>query len=129
MIDGGKVSGSTLLNVDGSGLGAPTVGDGIEVVTAKNGATTTAQSTRDGFYLASNRMSAGAFEYQLYAGNAKGQGENWYLRSEYRPETMLYSGLASVVRQGDLSLLGNMHQRMGTMRDRVSMKTTVRGRE
>lgn len=113
VIDGGKVSGSTLLNVDGSGLGAPTVGDGIEVVTAKNGATTTAQSTRDGFYLASNRMSAGAFEYQLYAGNAKGQGENWYLRSEYRPETMLYSGLASVVRQGDLSLLGNMHQRMG----------------
>ncbi|AST78865.1 TPA: autotransporter outer membrane beta-barrel domain-containing protein [Citrobacter farmeri] len=113
VIDGGKVSGSTLLKVDGSGLGAPTVGDGIEVVTAKNGATTTAQSTRDGFHLASNRMSAGAFEYQLYAGNAKGQGENWYLRSAYRPETMLYSGLASVVRQGDLSLLGNMHQRMG----------------
>lgn len=26
---------------------------------------------------------------------------------------MLYSGLASVVRQGDISLLGNMHQRMG----------------
>lgn len=113
VIDGGKVSGNTLLKVDGSGLGAPTVGDGIEVVTAKNGATTTAQSTRDGFYLANNRMSAGAFEYQLYAGNAKGLGENWYLRSEYRPETMLYSGLASVVRQGDLSLLGNMHQRMG----------------
>ena len=84
VIDGGKVSGSTLLKVDGSGLGAPTVGDGIEVVTAKNGATTTAQSTRDGFHLASNRMSAGAFEYQLYAGNAKGQGENWYLRSAYR---------------------------------------------
>lgn len=113
VIDGGQVSGSTLLKVDGSGLGAPTAGDGIEVVTAKNGATTTAQSTRDGFYLANNRMSAGAFEYQLYAGNAKGQGENWYLRSAYRPETMLYSGLASVVRQSDLSLLGNMHQRMG----------------
>lgn len=113
IVDGGKVSGSTLLNVDGSGLGAPTVGDGIEVVTAKNGATTTAQSTRDGFYLAADRMSAGAFEYQLFAGNAKGQGENWYLRSAYRPETVLYSGLASIVRQGDLSLLGNMHQRMG----------------
>ncbi len=113
IIDGGKASGSTLLNIDGSGLGAPTVGDGIEVVTALNGATTTAQTSRDAFHLASDRMAAGAFEYQLQAGNAQGQGENWYLRSEYRPETMLYSGLASVVRQGDLSLLGNMHQRMG----------------
>ncbi|WET39597.1 autotransporter outer membrane beta-barrel domain-containing protein [Citrobacter enshiensis] len=113
VIDGGKASGSTLLDVDGSGLGAPTVGDGIEVVTALNGATTTAQSTQDAFHLASDRMAAGAFEYQLHAGNAQGQGENWYLRSEYRPETMLINGLASVVRQGDLSLLGNMHQRMG----------------
>lgn len=113
IIDGGKASGSTLLNVDGSGLGAPTIGDGIEVVTALNGATTTAQTSRDAFHLAADRMAAGAFEYQLHAGNAQGQGENWYLRSEYRPETMLYSGLASVVRQGDISLLGNMHQRMG----------------
>ncbi len=113
IIDGGKVSGSTLLDVDGSGLGAPTIGDGIEVVTALNGATTTAQTSRDAFHLAADCMAAGAFEYQLHAGNALGQGENWYLRSEYRPETMLYSGLASVVRQGDISLLGNMHQRMG----------------
>lgn len=113
IIDGGKASGSTLLDVDGSGLGAPTIGDGIEVVTALNGATTTAQTSRDAFHLTADRMAAGAFEYQLHAGNAQGQGENWYLRSEYRPETMLYSGLASVVRQGDISLLGNMHQRMG----------------
>ncbi|HAT3899252.1 TPA: autotransporter outer membrane beta-barrel domain-containing protein [Citrobacter freundii] len=113
IIDGGKASGSTLLDVDGSGLGAPTIGDGIEVVTALNGATTTAQTSRDAFHLAADRMAAGSFEYQLHAGNAQGQGENWYLRSEYRPETMLYSGLASVVRQGDISLLGNMHQRMG----------------
>ncbi|EOF7608562.1 autotransporter outer membrane beta-barrel domain-containing protein [Citrobacter freundii] len=113
IIDGGKASGSTLLDVDGSGLGAPTIGDGIEVVTALNGATTTAQTSRDAFHLAADRMAAGAFEYQLHAGNAQGQGENWYLRSEYRPETMLYSGLASVVCQGDISLLGNMHQRMG----------------
>lgn len=113
IIDGGKASGSTLLDVDGSGLGAPTIGDGIEVVTALNGATTTAQTSRDAFHLAADRMAAGAFEYQLHAGNAQGLGENWYLRSEYRPETMLYSGLASVVRQGDISLLGNMHQRMG----------------
>lgn len=113
IIDGGKASGSTLLDVDGSGLGAPTIGDGIEVVTALNGATTTAQTSRDAFHLAADRMAAGAFEYQLHAGNAQGQGENWYLRSEYRPETMLYSGLTSVVRQGDISLLGNMHQRMG----------------
>lgn len=113
VIDGGKANGRTLLNVDGAGLGEPTQGDGIEVVTALNNATTTAQSSRDAFHLSSGQMSAGAFKYQLYAGNAQGQGENWYLRSEYRPETMLYSGLASIVRQGDLSLLGNMHQRMG----------------
>ena len=113
IIDGGQASGNTLLDVDGSGLGAPTVGDGIEVVTALNGATTTAQTSQDAFHLAAGRMAAGAFEYELHAGNAQGQGENWYLRSEYRPETMIYSGLASVIRQGDISLLGNMHQRMG----------------
>lgn len=71
IIDGGKASGSTLLDVDGSGLGAPTIGDGIEVVTALNGATTTAQTSRDAFHLAADRMAAGAFEYQLHAGNAQ----------------------------------------------------------
>lgn len=113
VIDGGHASGSTLLDVDGSGLGAATVGNGIEVVTALNGATTTAQTSRDAFHLASTIMAAGAFDYQLYAGDAQGQGDNWYLRSQYRPEAMLFSGLPSVVRQGDISLLGNMHQRMG----------------
>jgi outer membrane autotransporter protein len=64
------------------GLGAQTTGNGIEVVTALNGATSTAQTTKSAFALAGNgHVDAGAFEYRLYAADAGGAGENWYLRS------------------------------------------------
>ena len=63
------------------GLGALTSGNGIEVITAKNGATTTAQTTKDAFMLAGGQVNAGAYEYRLYAADANGAGETWYLRS------------------------------------------------
>ena len=63
------------------GLGALTAGNGIEVVSALNGATTTAQTSKDAFALAGGHVDAGAFEYRLYAADAAGAGENWYLRS------------------------------------------------
>ena len=63
------------------GLGALTNGNGIEVISALNGATTTAQTTKDAFALAGGHVDAGAFEYRLYAADAGGAGENWYLRS------------------------------------------------
>ncbi|MDM0104149.1 autotransporter outer membrane beta-barrel domain-containing protein [Variovorax sp. J22R24] len=80
---GASASGNTTVRITNlGGLGAQTTGNGIEVVSARNGATTTAQSTRDAFALANGHVDAGAFEYRLYAADAQGAGENWYLRSE-----------------------------------------------
>ncbi|WP_354339446.1 autotransporter outer membrane beta-barrel domain-containing protein [Variovorax paradoxus] len=122
------------------GLGALTTGNGIEVVSALSGATTTAQTTKDAFSLAGGHVDAGAYEYRLYAADASGAGENWYLRSTttattgtggstggttggtdtsavqvpaYRAEVPLLSALPSQVRQADLAMIGNLHQRIG----------------
>ncbi|MGJ7498299.1 autotransporter outer membrane beta-barrel domain-containing protein [Variovorax sp. RT4R15] len=128
------------------GLGALTTGNGIEVVSALNGATTTAQTTKDAFALAGGHVDAGAFEYRLHAADATGAGENWYLRSTtttptpatpgssgstgstsspgstgtiavqvptYRAEVPLLSALPSQVRQMNLAMIGNLHQRIG----------------
>ncbi|PSL80759.1 hypothetical protein C7T35_30810, partial [Variovorax sp. WS11] len=77
-------SGSTTLQITNlGGLGGQTVGNGIEVITALNGATTTAQTTKSAFALGGvGHVDAGAFEYRLYAADAVGAGENWYLRSD-----------------------------------------------
>ncbi len=78
-----SASGNTTVRITNlAGLGAQTTGNGIEVVSARNGATTTAQTTRDAFALAGGHVDAGAFEYRLYAADAQGAGENWYLRTE-----------------------------------------------
>jgi len=79
---GASASGKTTVQITNlGGLGGLTSGNGIEVVSARNGATTTAQTTRDAFTLANGHVDAGAFEYKLYAGDALGSGESWYLRS------------------------------------------------
>ncbi|VTU25078.1 Outer membrane protein IcsA autotransporter precursor [Variovorax sp. PBL-H6] len=79
---GASASGHTTLRITNlGGLGALTTGNGIEVVSARNGATTTAQTTRDAFTLANGHVDAGAYEYRLHAADAQGAGENWYLRS------------------------------------------------
>ncbi len=75
-------SGNTSVQiVNLGGLGALTSGNGIEVISARNGATTTAQTTRSAFSLAGGHVDAGAFEYRLHPADAQGAGENWYLRS------------------------------------------------
>jgi outer membrane autotransporter protein len=81
-------------------------------------------------------IDAGAYEYRLYAADADGAGENWYLRSTtnviappppgaevtppppvvvptYRAEVPMISALSSQTRQGDLAMLGNLHRRVG----------------
>lgn len=79
---GASAGGHTTLRITNlGGLGALTTGNGIEVVSARNGATTTAQTTRDAFTLANGHVDAGAYEYRLHAADAQGAGENWYLRS------------------------------------------------
>ncbi|MET3183647.1 UNVERIFIED_ORG: outer membrane autotransporter protein [Variovorax guangxiensis] len=145
-------SGTTNVQITNiGGLGALTSGNGIEVVSAINGATTTAQTTKNAFALSGGHVDAGAYEYRLYAADASGAGENWYLRSTaavvvppatgggsgtgtssggnsaggssgggtvvtiptYRAEVPLYAALPEQFRQANLSMLGNMHQRMG----------------
>lgn len=145
-----SATGSTSLKITNlGGLGAQTTGSGIEVVSAINGATTTAQTSKNAFSLAGGHVDAGAFSYQLYAADASGAGENWYLRSStttpvdpvppgppgppfplfpdrpglpgggggtvttYRSEVPLLAALPAQLRQSDLSMLGNLHRRIG----------------
>jgi outer membrane autotransporter protein len=124
-------SGNTTVQVVNlGGLGALTSGNGIELVSALDGATTTAQSTKDAFALQGGHVDAGAYEYRLQPGDAAGAGENWYLRSTstlippgppappievptYRAEVPLFAALPEQLRQGNLAMLGNLHQRIG----------------
>jgi fibronectin-binding autotransporter adhesin len=133
VIDGGAATGKSSVQVTNlGGLGALTSGNGIEVITAQNGATTTAQTTKDAFALAGGHVDAGAYEYRLYAADAAGAGENWFLRSTtnavtppttpgaptvpvitYRAEASLYAALPSQLRQGNLAMLGDVRKRVG----------------
>ncbi|UST53977.1 autotransporter outer membrane beta-barrel domain-containing protein [Comamonadaceae bacterium OTU4NAUVB1] len=190
VLDGANASasGRTTVQVTNlGGLGAPTTGNGIEVVAARNGATTTAQTTRSAFALAGGHVDAGAYAYTLHAADAGGAGESWYLRStapavvtppvatpppsvttptttpttpttpvptpvttpatpttpvapttgasqdstlsatvrpgpaapagapvpSYRAEVPLFAALPQQLRQADLAMLGNLHQRIG----------------
>jgi len=129
---GATASGRTTVQIANlGGLGALTGGDGIEVISARNGATTTAQTTKDAFSLAGGHVDAGAYEYRLYAADATGAGENWYLRSSiaspaapgvpgvpasvatYRAEASLYAALAGQLRLGNLAMLGDLRKRVG----------------
>lgn len=133
-------SGTTNVQITNlGGLGALTSGNGIEVISAVNGATTTAQTTKSAFNLAGGHVDAGAYQYRLYAADASGAGENWYLRSTmtvdpvtgapvtgggsstgggvlvptYRSEVPLYAALPEQLRQSNLAMLSNLHQRVG----------------
>lgn len=79
LIRGGVATGATGLTVHNvRGVGARTAGNGIEVVAATDGGSTSAGT----FHLASP-VQAGAYEYLLYrGGNTVGSKDNWYLRSQ-----------------------------------------------
>ncbi|WP_341523875.1 autotransporter outer membrane beta-barrel domain-containing protein [Pseudomonas sp. G.S.17] len=74
----GAISGTTQINVTNlGGLGAVTQQNGIQLVQASEGAT----STNSAFAL-SNSLSVGAYEYYLFKGGATAGSENsWFLRS------------------------------------------------
>ncbi|MGJ7580332.1 autotransporter outer membrane beta-barrel domain-containing protein [Variovorax sp. RHLX14] len=187
VLDGASASasGNTTVRITNiGGLGALTTGNGIEVVAARNGATTTAQTTKSAFTLAGGHVDAGAYAYTLHAADASSAGESWYLRSDapaanpagttttatpapapaspttaapatslssttsvapttiasatattaasavsaapvaptaiaavpvpnYRTEVPLMAALPQQLRQADLAMLGNLHQRIG----------------
>ncbi|MER8629126.1 autotransporter outer membrane beta-barrel domain-containing protein [Mesorhizobium opportunistum] len=78
VLSGGTASGSTGIGViNVGGAGAETTADGIMVVQAINGATSSASA-----FALDAPVAAGAFEYYLFKGGVSaGSGENWYLRS------------------------------------------------
>lgn len=115
---GASASGNTLVRVTNfDALGAPTAGDGIEIISASGGATTTAQTSKDAFRLADGVVGGGAYQYRLVAADANGAGENWYLRSDgYRAEVALYAVVPEQFRALDIAMLGNRQQRSGAAR-------------
>ncbi|MBT2299857.1 autotransporter outer membrane beta-barrel domain-containing protein, partial [Variovorax paradoxus] len=138
---GASASGSTTIQIaNPAGLGALTTDDGIEVVSGRNGATTTAQTSKSAFSLANGHVDAGAYEYRLYAADAQGAGENWYLRSAapsvppapavqvptYRAEVPLLAALPAQLRQADLAMLGNLHRRIGDETDAPARRAWAR---
>lgn len=78
VVSRGTLSGSTAISVVNlNGSGALTTANGIQVVEANNGAT----SSSGAFSLAS-AVSAGAYQYYLFKGGVTAGSENsWYLRS------------------------------------------------
>lgn len=78
IISGGAASGVTGIDIfNAGGAGAMTLGNGIGVVEASNGAT-----TGTGTFALNSPVAAGAFEYFLFkGGTSAGTSENWYLRS------------------------------------------------
>ncbi|SMG17964.1 autotransporter family protein [Cedecea sp. NFIX57] len=142
ILSGGSASGSSTLKVTNlGGAGAPIVADGIQVVQATNGATSTANA----FTLSGGTVSAGAYSYYLAKGGVSdGSGGSWYLRNTvvpdsttsvtpaeetpesivdashgnetlnvYRPEVALYAEVPAVARQLNLQQIDTFHDRQG----------------
>ena len=131
VISGGTASGNTSVRVtNAGGAGARTTGDGIEVVSAVNGATTQANA----FALA-NRVVAGPYEYTLQRGGSA-SADSWYLRTlqtstqgtnggtpdannagttqpALRPEVALYTAIPQLTLLYGRALLDTLHERVG----------------
>ena len=83
IISGGSASGNTIVHVTNvGGVGAETT-NGIPVVNAISGATTTPGA----FALPAGELRAGAFDYDLLRGGVSGGSPNdWFLRSDFVSE-------------------------------------------
>jgi outer membrane autotransporter protein len=121
LVVGGNVSGATGIVLHASGLGAPTTGDGVELV--RVGGT----SAPNSFHLLSP-VQGGAYQYLLYQGGAASSSD-WYLRSEldapqasasaqpsvlaYRPGVAGYSMTPSLNVDYGFTILGRLQDRVG----------------
>ncbi len=130
---GATATGSTPIFVrNAGGLGAPTVGDGIPVVTAVGGATTGASA----FTLGAPAIG-GAYQYTLFRGGAAGgTADNWYLRSIdpdnpsrpfYRLETGLYPALPALLGQYMTALVDTLDQRRANLSANAGEPSTAGG--
>ncbi|RYF72587.1 MAG: autotransporter outer membrane beta-barrel domain-containing protein, partial [Comamonadaceae bacterium] len=116
----GSASGTTAVQVTNlAGLGGQTTGDGIQIISAAGG-------IAGGAFSLAGTVAAGAYDYRL---NTNGTGT--FLSStssvapptptvpagpgivRYRAEVPMYAALPEQLRQANLAMLGNMHQRVG----------------
>ena len=129
-------SGSTTVQVVNiGGLGAQTTGNGIEVISTANGGSIGANA----FSLAGGHVDAGAYEYRLNTTSSGGYLSSTTsvvptptdpttpttpgvpgvpaapvgTVPTYRAEVPLFAALPEQLRQGNVAMLGNMHQRTG----------------
>ncbi|WP_199098414.1 autotransporter-associated beta strand repeat-containing protein [Dyella sp. ASV21] len=80
IISGGRASGVTSVLVNNTSSGsAPTMGDGILVISALDGAT-----TDPGAFKLAGEVRSGVLDYRLFRGDMDGSlPDNWYLRNEF----------------------------------------------
>ena len=80
IINGGTATGNSLLRIaNAGGPGALTTANGIQVVSAINGATTSPGA----FTLSNSELRAGDFDYRLFQGGVSGSANDWFLRSTF----------------------------------------------
>lgn len=98
-------SGNTNVRIANVGaLGEKTADGGIEIIATENGA----RLEPEAFALEGGHVDAGAYAYRLHQ---TAQGAR--LQSSYRAEVPLISALPAQLRQADMGMLGDMHQRLG----------------
>ncbi|HBA7489327.1 TPA: autotransporter adhesin Ag43, partial [Escherichia coli] len=123
VIDGGRATGKTILNLVNAGnsaSGLATSGKGIQVVEAINGAT-----TEEGAFVQGNRLQAGAFNYSLN----RDSDESWYLRSEnaYRAEVPLYASMLTQAMDYDRIVAGSRSHQTGVSGENNSVRLSIQG--
>jgi outer membrane autotransporter protein len=94
-----------------AGLGAPSVGRGIEVVGTVDGASVQA----DAFALDGDHIDAGAYRYRLINSSSGSHLSSFTAQGQpnYRGEVVLTAALPSQLRAGSLAMLANARQRVG----------------
>lgn len=136
LVINGSASGSTRVSVTNlGGLGGQTTGNGIEIVSTTGGIVGTPFTLAHG-------VSAGAYDYRLNT-----TASSAYLTSlsntphtpptaapapalalpMYRVEASLYAALPGQLRESDLALVGNMHQRLGDADNGASISRAASG--
>ena len=142
VVNGGSATGNSFLRItNAGGPGAETVANGIAVVQAINGGTTT-----PGAFALVGEVRAGAFDYDLFRGGLSGSNPNdWFLRSSFivgppieppveppvlppdppieplppgvypiiGPEIATYGVVQPIARQLGMTTLGTLHDRIG----------------
>ncbi|CAB3774899.1 hypothetical protein LMG29542_08281 [Paraburkholderia humisilvae] len=114
LVIAGNASGNTVLQLHATGAGAQTVSDGIELVQVGG------SSTPNAFQLP-GPLQVGAYQYLLDRGDSSG-GNNWYLRSQYRPAVVGYSLTPLLNADYGFAVLGRLDERVGDIASQESIQ-------